>query len=95
MELLCQKSEQDNGVYFWQDESGLQSTYAAILFNYLPTTIMVVYGLLWATIDLNVKRLEPFFQLSRPSAVDARDSLLLEYPFEYLALVPLQALYRK
>jgi hypothetical protein len=31
-----------------------------------------------------VKRLEPFFQLSRSEGVEAKESILLHYPFDFL-----------
>lgn len=33
-------------------------------------------------------RLEPFFQLSEPDGVLAKDSLLLEYPYTLVLLIP-------
>jgi Protein of unknown function (DUF3433) len=46
-------------------------------------------------VDLDVKRLEPWFQLSNPGGAAARDSLLLQYPFDFLPFIPTAALHRK
>jgi hypothetical protein len=62
---------------------------------YLPTVIAVCYSMVWSWVDLDAKRLEPWFQLSQEQGASAEDSLLLQYPFEFLAFVPLKAARRK
>ncbi|KAG9689524.1 hypothetical protein KCU95_g9615, partial [Aureobasidium melanogenum] len=62
---------------------------------YAPTIIAVVYGLLWSWIDLDIKRMEPYYQLCSTGGALAEDSLLLQYPFDFVALVPFQAARRK
>ena len=57
--------------------------------------VAVLYGIGWATVDLDVKRLEPYFQLSKPGGASASDSMLLHYPFDFLPLVPVTAAKRK
>ncbi|KAH9209381.1 hypothetical protein DL95DRAFT_477433, partial [Leptodontidium sp. 2 PMI_412] len=51
------------------------------------------YGATW--VDLDVKRLEPWFQLSRENGALAEDSLLLQYPFDFLPFIPVTACRRK
>ena len=53
--------------------------------------VIVLYGIVWAALDLDVKWLEPYFQLSKPGGSTATDSILLHYPFDFLALVPVSA----
>ncbi|CAD0098131.1 unnamed protein product, partial [Aureobasidium mustum] len=62
---------------------------------YAPTIIAVVYGLLWSWIDLDIKRMEPYYQLCNTRGALAEDSLLLQYPFDFVALIPFQAARRK
>jgi hypothetical protein len=62
---------------------------------YAPTIIAVVYGLLWSWIDLDIKRMEPYYQLCSSGGALAENSLLLQYPFDFVALVPFQAARRK
>ncbi|KAL8801402.1 MAG: hypothetical protein Q9182_004466 [Xanthomendoza sp. 2 TL-2023] len=62
---------------------------------YLPTIIAILYSILWSWIDLDTKRLEPFFQLSRPGGANAADSILLHYPFDFVAYAPIRALRRR
>ncbi|KAI9779104.1 MAG: hypothetical protein M1835_004766 [Candelina submexicana] len=51
--------------------------------------------MLWSWIDLDAKRLEPYFQLSKPEGASASDSILLHYPFDFIAFVPLKAARRR
>ena len=53
--------------------------------------IVVALGVGWAAVDLDVKRLEPYFQLSKPEGATASNSIFLHYPFEFIALVPINA----
>ena len=46
-------------------------------------------------VDLDAKRLEPWFQLSSNNGATAEDSLLLQYPFEFLPFIPITAFRRK
>ena len=64
-------------------------------YRYLPQMVIVLYGIGWAAVDLDVKRLEPYFQLSKPGGASASDSILLHYPFNFLALVPITAAKRR
>lgn len=45
--------------------------------------------------DHDIKRLEPYYQLSKPGGALARDSLLLNYPYSLVAGVPITAFRRK
>lgn len=66
----------------------------AAMWSYLygPTIIAVLYSLCWAWIDLDVKRMQPWLELSRPCGAKASESLFLEYPAEFLPFVPGKAL---
>lgn len=92
LEFLSQKSGNDGGIAF-SDSTFSASTSFGYL--YLPTIIAVLYSILWSWIDLDVKRLEPWFQLSKPGGAEAKDSILLHYPFDFLAFAPLKALRRR
>ncbi|OBT58286.1 hypothetical protein VE04_01473 [Pseudogymnoascus sp. 24MN13] len=71
------------------------STIATVSYLYLPTVIAVIYSIIWSWIDLDSKRLEPWFQLSKPDGAAAEDSLLLQYPFDFLPFVPIRAARRR
>ncbi|KAA8905831.1 hypothetical protein FN846DRAFT_949711 [Sphaerosporella brunnea] len=65
------------------------------LVNYGPLAIGVLYGILYVSIDHNVKRLEPYFQLSKPGGVTAEHSLLLEYPYVLTIAAPFIAVRKR
>ena len=60
-------------------------------YRYLPQMIVVVLGVGWAAVDLDVKRLEPYFQLSKPEGASASNSIFLHYPFDFIAFAPINA----
>lgn len=94
LQWLLYTSQTTGGVIFASDISDLplSRTFGYI---YAPTIIAVVYGLLWSWIDLDIKRMEPYYQLCNTGGALAEDSLLLQYPFDFVALVPFQAARRK
>lgn len=59
--------------------------------KYLPTLIFVIYGVLWQIMDFEVKRLEPYYQLSKPSGSTAAESLNLDHLSLWSYLVPFKA----
>ncbi|KAI9874731.1 MAG: hypothetical protein M1830_009346 [Pleopsidium flavum] len=60
--LLLWKTRRDGGILFAQKIDDLPAGYS-FAYLYLPTIVAVMYSILWSWIDLDVKRLEPFFQL--------------------------------
>ena len=58
---------------------------------YLPQMIVVVLGLGWVVVDLNMKRLKLYFQLSKPEGTTASNSIFLDYPLECIAFVLIKA----
>lgn len=100
IEALLQSSSKNSGLVFGSVAAGenqpdVLSSGDEFGYRYFPTLISVVYGLLWAWIDHDIKRLEPYFQLSQPGGALARDSLLLNYPYSLVATVPVTAFKRK
>jgi hypothetical protein len=82
------------GVAFATDQNKL-STISLFLYLYLPTVIAAFISMLWSWVDIDTRRLEPWFQLSKDEGARAEDSLLLQYPFDFLAFVPLKAARQK
>lgn len=94
IQILLTNSERDDGILFAADVSDLPvGKYFSYL--YLPTIVAVLYSFLWTWIDLDAKRLEPYYQLSKDGGTSGKDSLLLQYPFEFVASVPLKAIRSK
>ena len=59
--------------------------------TYLPTIVAIILSVMWSWVDLDTKRLEPYFQMSKPGGASAADSILLHYPFDFVAVAPVKA----
>jgi hypothetical protein len=90
LEVLLHKSQRDNGVIFAPviNDLPLRTTF---LYLYFPTIVAVIFSIYWAWIDLETKRMEPYYQLSKENGALGKDSLLLHYPFSFIPLAPLKA----
>ena len=88
--ILQLKNDKHGGIIFADHVSDF-STGSTFLYLYLPTVIAVFYSIGWSWIDLDAKRLEPWFQLSKPEGATSERSLLLQYPIDFLAFVPFRA----
>ncbi|KAI5842035.1 hypothetical protein BZA05DRAFT_208676 [Tricharina praecox] len=82
LEVVLNVSRRNGSITF------LSSKIVDMAFDYVPLLLAVVYGLIWAAIDHDVKRFEPYFQMSKPGGVTAEHSLLLEYPYTFAAIAP-------
>lgn len=60
--------------------------------KYAPIIAFVFYGILWQMSDFEVKRLEPYYQLSRKTGATAGESINMDYLTFMSWLVPLRAL---
>ena len=60
--------------------------------KYFPTLIFVAYGVLWSIMDYDIKRLEPFYQLSQPHGSSAAASLNLDHLTAWTYFVPFNAI---
>lgn len=93
IEVLAQISNKKGALEFLSADAS--SGLATFYYDYLPVVFALVYGMLWAMADHDFKRLEPFYQLSKPGGVTAEDSLLLDYPYMFVSLAPIKAARRK
>ncbi|KAI5855165.1 hypothetical protein BZA05DRAFT_390706 [Tricharina praecox] len=63
------------------------------IWKYVPTLVGVVYGILWKVTDEELKRSEPYYQLSKGSSgALAAESLNIEYHTVWSPMVPIAAL---
>ena len=92
LEYLSRVSNRDGGIVF---SAGRFPAYVTFINIYLPTILAVALGMLWTWIDLDARRLEPWFQLSQPQGATVQESLDLDYPFDYVALASYRALRRR
>lgn len=90
LEYLAQKSQRQGGLALSSSEDDISKS-VNIAYLYMPTTVAVMYSLLWTWVDLDVRRMQPWLELSRSHGAKAEQSLLLNYPFEFLAFVPIKA----
>ncbi|KAK3955376.1 hypothetical protein QBC32DRAFT_205489 [Pseudoneurospora amorphoporcata] len=89
-EFLAQRSQRE-GALALSDCSECLSGLATFGYLYAPTIVSVLYGLVWTWIDLDIRRIQPWLELSRPEGATADSSLLLDYPSSFLAFVPFSA----
>jgi hypothetical protein len=94
IQWLLYVSRRDQGIIFAKDINKLPLR-RSFSYMYLPTVISVIYSFLWTWVDLDVKRLEPYFQLSKDGGASAEDSVLLSYPLEFLMTLPFTAFKRR
>lgn len=94
-EFLCQKSiraeKAGHGLSQFTKADEL-SLAAFFTWKYAPIIIFVFYGILWQMSDFEVKRLEPYYQLSQKTGATAGESLNMDYLTFMSWLVPLRAL---
>jgi hypothetical protein len=94
IELLAQRSQRNGGLALSSSADDI-SVLTTFSYLYLPTLVAVLYSLSWAFIEVDAKRLQPFLELSREGGVLGRDSLFLEYPFEFVVWIPFKAFHRR
>ncbi|KAH7163537.1 hypothetical protein B0J13DRAFT_538772 [Dactylonectria estremocensis] len=94
VETLAQLSQARGGLALSPSQDDISKS-AMISYLYGPMIIAVVFSMLWNWIDLDVKRIQPWMELSRPTGATAEDSVLLDYPSDFIALAPIRAARRK
>lgn len=88
---ILQSLDARHGALFFASSLVGFTSFQNFLYRYLPILVIVLYGITWSWIDLDVKRLEPWYQLSQKASVTAEKSLLLHYPVDFLPFVPFKA----
>lgn len=90
IETLAQRSIASGGLALSPTLNDIPR-YAMLSYLYVPTTIAVLYSLIWSWIDLDVKRMQPWFEMSKEEGATAENSLLLDYQYTFVASVPWKA----
>ena len=93
IEILRNISDRDEGLAFFSDTEDISKS-LSFAYSYVPTIIAVGVSILWSYTDLDIQRLEPYFQLSKPTGAPA-SVLFVDYDFEYPFAVPFVAVRRK
>jgi len=86
-EIICRRG----ALYTFNSPSEL-STWQYFTFKYLPTLVAVLFGILWQVTDLAVKRLEPYYQLSKQGGALAAESINVDYITFFTFFRPFKAL---
>ncbi|OJJ36572.1 hypothetical protein ASPWEDRAFT_50034 [Aspergillus wentii DTO 134E9] len=93
-EYLCQKSQrlekQGSGLVRYNQVENMPVS-EFFCWKYLPTIVMVSYGVLWQIAAYEIQRLEPYYQLSQPTGNTAAKSLNLDYVTIWSYFVPYKA----
>lgn len=90
VETLAQRSAAQGGLALSPSLKEMPQ-YARFGYLYAPTIIAVLYSMIWSWIDLDVKRMQPWFELSKKEGATAENSLFLDYQYEFVGLVPFKA----
>lgn len=67
------------GVLYRFETAQALSTWNYFTFKYLPTLVAVTFGVFWQVTDFEVKRLEAYYQLSKPGGALAAESINVSY----------------
>ncbi|RGP79987.1 hypothetical protein FLONG3_1931 [Fusarium longipes] len=94
VETLAQRSASQGGLALSPTLEDMPE-YARFGYLYVPTIIAVLYSMIWSWIDLDVKRMQPWFELSKRDGATAENSLFLDYQYDFVALVPFKSAKRK
>ncbi|KAM0505683.1 hypothetical protein ACHAP8_001915 [Fusarium lateritium] len=94
VETLAQRSASQGGLALSPSLEHMPE-YAKFGYLYVPTIIAVLYSMIWSWIDLDVKRMQPWFEMSKHDGATAENSLFLDYQYDFVALVPFKAAKQK
>ncbi|KAH7165948.1 hypothetical protein EDB81DRAFT_268224 [Dactylonectria macrodidyma] len=90
IETLAQRSKAQGGLAMSPSLEEIP-TYARLCYLYVPTTIAVLYSIIWSWIDLDAKRMQPWFELSKPGGATGENSLFMDYQYDFVATVPFKS----
>jgi hypothetical protein len=94
LQIYLERSNRDTGILFASRISDLPLD-QRFPYLHLPTIVSLVLSFACAWLDLDVKRLQSFIESSKERGARGSDSLLLHYPFDFVAFVPLTAAKRR
>ncbi|KAF7550831.1 hypothetical protein G7Z17_g5419 [Cylindrodendrum hubeiense] len=94
IETLAQRSAAMGGLALSPSLDDMPE-YARISYLYGPNTVAVLYSIIWSWIDLDTKRMQPWFELSKPKGATGEDSLFVDYQYDFVALVPFKSARKK
>jgi len=85
-----------DGAILFADSGKALSNEQNFLVRYLPIMLLVLYGMLVSVVDLDIKRLEPWYQLSKPKPTTrGPPPLLCRYDTDFVLTVATRALWHR
>ena len=94
LEILSYRQRHNGAIVYADARNGFTPS-INFVYVYLPTIVAILYSNAWSWVDLDIKRLEPYFQMSKEQGARSEDSVDLHYPFEFIAFAPIRALRRR
>jgi hypothetical protein len=94
IELLAQLSQRRGGFSLSASADDI-SAGITFAYNYLPTLVSVIYGLCWTWVQLDILRIQPWLELSKPEGALGSSSLLLDYTADFVLVVIYKACHRR
>lgn len=94
VEILTQVSRIKGGLAFYASIDDIPAV-VTFAYSYLPTIVATLFSLLWNWIDLDVKRIQPWIEVSKPGGAEAKNSLLIDYTSDFLPIAPFRAAKRR
>lgn len=93
LQVLLGAQDRNGGVFFAPTPSDISLSHSFI-YLYMPVIFSGAVSLMWAWVDNDSKRAEPFYQLSKPAGETGQNTVLLDYSTDFIALIPFRALRR-
>ncbi|KAJ8124549.1 hypothetical protein O1611_g9091 [Lasiodiplodia mahajangana] len=93
-EIVYQMSRRPGGLFHFTSAQDLNPG-LYFVFKFVPTLITVTFGVLWQNTDFEVRRLEAFYQMSKPGGALAAESINVDYITLFNFTRPLLALHRR
>ena len=93
-EVLCQRSmsrQKHNGGLVTFNKLKDVSVPVFFAWKYLPTMVLIIYAVLFSIMDFDIRRLEPFYQLSQPAGSLSSASLNLDHLTMFQYFIPFKA----
>ncbi|CAG9999651.1 unnamed protein product [Clonostachys byssicola] len=90
-EVLYQKYNKSNPLVSFDSPEKVPG-WLYIMIKFGPTLIAVIYGVLWQFTDFEVRRLEAYYQMSKPEGALAAESINVDYVTSFSFWRPFRAL---
>ncbi|PHH65687.1 hypothetical protein CDD81_1773 [Ophiocordyceps australis] len=86
IECLAQRSSANGGLALSTSIRDIPRV-AMMTQKYVPIVLATLYSMVWTWVDQDVKRMQPWFELSKPQGARGEDSLFLSYPHDFFLIV--------